>query len=394
MIGLGCDNAKVNLGDQNGIAAQLRTNYCPFLKVNGCSAHLFNLATKHAFDGLETLKLFDELMKKIYKFFSKSPKKLLDLQKWFLLKNKKYHKLLNIFDIRWLSRFDCVNNYRANLPGVLDTLLKISKDIMYPKKVRDKSRNLYDLASKYENVFLAFTLSDILGLCKRVCKVFQGDDYFVYYIKDNIQDLVKCLTDAYSQDNIRGSHYLEFKEILSQIDAGREGSFKDHIATFAKWGNAQQKDDLHKKMQEVIIGLSESIKENLQKYFPESDFINNTKVLDVKAFLKQYNPSMSIYEVGSKEVYDLADFYGTLKPFKAEYAQPLIKAQETKDEWPYFKLMLLNNFNSDDAKNKDVWRDIFLFHQESYQNILSLIKLIWLIPSNSACCERGKIIFL
>ena len=72
MVALGCDNAQVNMGNLNGIAAQLRNSYCPFLKVNGCSAHLFNLAIKHSFDEYRTLENFDDLIKKVFKFFYKT----------------------------------------------------------------------------------------------------------------------------------------------------------------------------------------------------------------------------------------------------------------------------------------------------------------------------------
>ena len=101
MTGLGCDNTNVNVGKDHGICTQLRKDHCPFVKIQGCTAHLFNLATKHSFEEFRTLEDFDLFIKSVYKFFSKRPKKILDLEKWFILKNKKYYKLLNIFDIRW-----------------------------------------------------------------------------------------------------------------------------------------------------------------------------------------------------------------------------------------------------------------------------------------------------
>ena len=216
MVGLGCDNAKVNVGVDNGIAALLKKNYCPYLKLNGCSAHLLTLTIKHAFDEYRTLEAFDEHIKAIYKFFSKSPSRLLDLQKWFQFKGIKYHKLLTIFDIRWLSRFHSVSNYRSNLPAILDTLLKTSKDFTKHQKLRENSLILYKETTKFESIFLAYGLSDFLGSCKCISKIFQDSNLKLYAIYQTIQDLLKILSEAYGETkaNISGPYYLEFQNLL------------------------------------------------------------------------------------------------------------------------------------------------------------------------------------
>ena len=121
MVGIGLDNTNSMIGNEAGYAAIIKRVYAPFLHVNGCFGHLFNLTIKHSFEELRHLEEFDILIKKVYKYFSKAPKKLLDLQKWYALKGLKYHKLLNIFDIRWLSRANSVNNYRSSIAAVLDT---------------------------------------------------------------------------------------------------------------------------------------------------------------------------------------------------------------------------------------------------------------------------------
>ena len=76
-----------------------------------------------------------------YKYFSKRSKKLLDLQRWF-----------SIFS---------------------------------------------DRVPKYESLFLTFVLSDILSLCSKFAKEFQKDDYYLCSIQETIEDLTKCLDDAY-----------------------------------------------------------------------------------------------------------------------------------------------------------------------------------------------------
>ena len=49
--------------------------------------------------------------------------------------------------------------------------------------------------------------------------------------------------------------------------------------------------------------------------------------------------------------------------------------------------MLLHNFDA--TKDKDVISDICLDITEDFNDVFDLMKIILLIPSNSAWCERG-----
>ena len=158
---------------------------------------------------------FDKLVKKIYKPFSKPPKKLLDLQKWSVLKELKYHKLLNIFDITCLSRFNSVNNLRLNIAALLDILRDTKSSVKETKKMGAKASKIYDMATSYENLFLLNVISDVLVLCSQITVAFQNDNYYLYKILDTVLDLNKNLTDAYlmNPDLIAGIYYMEFKKM-------------------------------------------------------------------------------------------------------------------------------------------------------------------------------------
>jgi len=52
--------------------------------------------------------------------------------------------------------------------------------------------------------------------------------------------------------------------------------------------------------------------------------------------------------------------------------------------------MMLNNYADLKGNVEDPWFEIYKFQFEDYQHTLDLVKLIHLIPSNSACCERGR----
>jgi len=55
--------------------------------------------------------------------------------------------------------------------------------------------------------------------------------------------------------------------------------------------------------------------------------------------------------------------------------------------------MMLNNNADLKGKDEDLWFETYKFQFEDYQHTIDLMKLIHLIPSNSACCERGRWIF-
>ena len=139
-------------------------------------------------------------------------------------------------------------------------------------------------------------------------------------------------------------------------------------------------------MKTVIKGLANSVIGNLEKYFPDSKFINDTKIFDIQKFLENTKLDQPTYEIGLNEIANLCELYGESRKYGAKYAQPLIHSQNVKDEWPYFKLMVLHNFDA--TKDKEILSDVFRYYRNDFKNILDLLKIILLIPSNSASCER------
>ena len=397
IVGFGCDNAKVNTGAHNGLISPFQKS-SPFMIGNGCFGHLFALTNKHSFEELNHLNDFDLLIKKGYKYFSKRPKKLIDLQNWYKVKGLKFHKLLNIFDVRWLSRGNSVNSFRRNLPAVLDTLLSTSKDVAEDKKNRNKALNLYQEFTTFENLFLIYSLCDILDLCCRFSKTFQSDEHQLYSKNETIQDLIKCLTDGYLGESVNGIYFQEFQSLLLEIKAGKNEKFKDHNAEFKKWvSEGILQTQRENKMIKVLRALSQNIIENLKKYFPDSGFIHDTWIFDIESFLKKHNQDSNVQSYGNSEILRLSEHYGEIKKQESRgigstYLPPLINSEKVIQEWPYFKLMLLNNFENDGkSKNKDYWKHIFRTQGGNFPQILKLAQLIFLIPSNSCSCERGKL---
>ena len=87
-----------------------------------------------------------------------------------------------------------VENLRKNIFVVLDILRDLKTDYKTDKKTKEKSEKLYARLLTYENMFLIYTLTDILLLCSRVCKQFQSDNCSIYTCMEIIKDLKKNIT--------------------------------------------------------------------------------------------------------------------------------------------------------------------------------------------------------
>ena len=128
---------------------------------------------------------------------------------------------------------------------------------------------------------------------------------------------------------------------------------------------------------------------NLKHYFPEKATIKNSIIFDLREFIKKYSLNDSIYPIGNSELYDLCQIYGEKKKLGNQYIDPLVKSDDIKGDWPFFKLMLLHNYDKSKDSNTFIWKQIFKLHNEDYPELVNLAKIVLIIPSNSCSVERG-----
>jgi hypothetical protein len=121
MVGISTDGAAVMIGPKSGLCTRLAKR-APFIVQNHCVAHRLNLAFKDTEDDLRVEDQLDDLIKALYRFFKKSPSKCLDLERYARLRKKQAFKLLKIYDVRWLSKFNAISNVYKNLEVLLDLL--------------------------------------------------------------------------------------------------------------------------------------------------------------------------------------------------------------------------------------------------------------------------------
>jgi hypothetical protein len=153
LVGIATDGAAVMVGEENGVAAKL-TEYCPFLVANHCIAHRLNLAYKSTENiMIREFEQVDDLVHGVYKYFKNSSKKLMDLERFAKLRKRKIYKILKIYDIRWLSKYNAFDNILKDYDSLLDLLQSHLKDKQRSDKERKVAANLHKSLSNPSLIF-------------------------------------------------------------------------------------------------------------------------------------------------------------------------------------------------------------------------------------------------
>ena len=165
------DGASVMMGENNGVATRIAKNN-PYLFITHCIAHRLSLASENAYRQVDFCKKAEQIMKRCYKFFSKSSKRIDILYGYQEFLNKPEIKIRKIFDIRWLSSFEAVKNLCITLEPLLDTLVSTAAEITNTQK-RDLIIALYDELCNWKLLAFFHFLYDILGYIAKLSKIFQ-----------------------------------------------------------------------------------------------------------------------------------------------------------------------------------------------------------------------------
>ena len=145
-------------------------------------------------------------------------------------------------------------------------------------------------------------------------------------------------------------------------------------------------------MLKVTKGVVSEIISNLDHYYPETEISDVSKIFDLNKFLKNFSNNEPTYTYGLKEIANMGKYYGEKRIVDQEYYGPLLNQSKLYEQWPYFKFMILHNFMVNQLNENELWEEIFRNFTINFEEIIKLAKIILMIPSNSACVERGIII--
>ena len=127
MMGFASDGAKNMTGIENGLAKKL-SELNPFLISTHCVAHRLNLASQKAFEDCSDLIRFEETMRSIYTFFSRSPKRYNQLENFQNLTKEPLLKLVGPCETRWSALYNSIRRVSKSYKSLLLVFNKEQKE--------------------------------------------------------------------------------------------------------------------------------------------------------------------------------------------------------------------------------------------------------------------------
>lgn len=170
LIGFASDGASTMLGKDNGVARQL-TNLNPFIINSHCVAHKLSLANVDSFVQIEEFKLFESIIKQIYRFFRRSSKRYEELSAFQTVLQEKQLKVVGFSAVRWLSIYDNVLRVKQNYKSMVCTF---RQEWDYEKNIEAEA--LFNHMRTETFLYLLYLLLDVMNVLKPLINIFQKDE--------------------------------------------------------------------------------------------------------------------------------------------------------------------------------------------------------------------------
>ncbi|CAM6083703.1 unnamed protein product [Calypogeia fissa] len=170
----GVDGAFVFQGDQNGIMAQLRQGYAPYLMGIHCFAHRTKLAVK-TLSKLSIVEKLEDLCQAMYAYFSKSPKRHLEFVELAEMVETKGNRTLRNVKTRWISMLAPL---KLIMQEYKTLIVKMSSDLSdrdYPALAWKNLLLLCDI----QTFLLLACLIPLLNTANDLVKMAQSKDVYV-----------------------------------------------------------------------------------------------------------------------------------------------------------------------------------------------------------------------
>lgn len=184
LICVNMDGASVNMGAKNGVARKLSDCVSHPVVITHCVAHRLELGVLDATKKLPYLDHFEQTIKRIYKFYSFSPKRRSHLLSIGEILDQDLIMYSDIKSIRWVSSKEravkaVIRDYEAtvtHLEQVLETSKKTDEKAQAKKILSDITQVKF---VKYLHLMV-----DILNHVTAVSCLFQASDLLIYEVQE------------------------------------------------------------------------------------------------------------------------------------------------------------------------------------------------------------------
>lgn len=360
LVCLNMDGAAVNLGCKAGVSTLLQKDI-PHLLAIHCIAHKLELSVMDSVASCTYLKIFDQTVKGIIKFYQYSPKQKRELKEIAGYLDSVEQNMGLIKQIRWIS-----SNKRALLAIEKNwSLILIHLEDVASRKHDNKAAKVKGYLKELKSSrFLQFLyhMLDVLEIISPLSKAFQSDDVLIMEVMKNVETTL-----------------LRLKEI--EFDSGEHvKGFKSMVSDNHTYKNVQISGNLDTE----LVGINNFIKDvssNISKRFSEFE----KKPLSLFAVFDCYSwpiESKDLALFGRKEINELA-----------QYFSEILTNEESKkmgEEWTALKVKV-NHFrcNNKRASCIEIYTSVLRNCTEDIKNISLLIEIMFCMSPSTAVCERG-----
>lgn len=263
LIGLCTDGASNMVGQFRGLATLFRQKY-HLVTTFHCMAHRLELAIKNAVSDTSAISHFTDLVDRIYKVYSLSPKNQTEIQLIAENLSVELLKVKKIFDLRWIfSSFVSLSALWRNLPALVQHFDVCSCDQNKSSKERSKFTGLKGKLQSW----LILSQMALLKDCSRCLK-----ELSLYFQRDSASVIDMNIHLTAAKEKILGFKHKNGKTLSRFVESFQsDQTFKG----FQVKKNETDEQAFIRQREKFCQALHD----NLNERFPSSELLTSALVL-------------------------------------------------------------------------------------------------------------------
>jgi hypothetical protein len=379
------DGANVMMGDISGVGVRLQRDL-PHLTVIHCCAHRLELSIKDVLKRCDNMNAMETLLYSIYKHYKYSALNWGELQNVGAALNIKVRKPVNNKGTRWLAHHSrAVEVFMINYSSMITHMTHVTATVTGDRYERT-AQLLGELQMPSVPMFLNF-LSLYLPIVSRLSESFQSPELTIGEVQNR-------LTAVYTNIVNYKNNPEKLKKVIVK-DMAIEGNkimYSGAEVQLPRKGRSRQapQKEFDETVKEVLKEAT-TIFNLTQQYMGErfKDLIED-EVLPHTSIFQPLNWPHNVQDLAS---------YGedSVKCIFQHYLGPLTAAGKSEAkalvQWTELKICITTYLRSHSQKVKisALWQHFILKDQvqQQFPDILALVQICLLIPTNTADCERG-----
>lgn len=208
VVGIGCDGASVLQGKHNGVVAQLKIGFMPWLSSSWCFAHRGQLAA----GGMKDVAIVGKLtafVHEVSNYFSASPKRADELFAAHTAAGTKGNKIIQDVTTRWISLLPALQSVCDEWPALMLKLWGDKEDGV------PGAASMYSQLVDVELFLGAHALLPLLTLLNSFLKACQARHVFVNDLSDTLSSTRSALRSMFIAKDTRfkGAGFSKWSEV-------------------------------------------------------------------------------------------------------------------------------------------------------------------------------------